>query len=106
MGFGPAARGGPRAGLFYVLRCRAGCGPDQCSAGRAAGQDMAKYAGRMGAQLFQPVYVRASNAVHACMHVFIHVNVQVLGVVHGCIHVCVRVRVRVCVHLTMYDNMC
>ena len=49
--------------IFYLLRGGAGCGPDQCGAGRAAGQDMSKIcgagcgpndtvAGR--AQLFQP----------------------------------------------------
>ena len=44
-GFGPQP---PRAGLFYLLRGGAGCGPNQCGAGQAAGQDMSKYAGRGG----------------------------------------------------------
>ena len=44
-GFRPAVRGPPRAGFFYLLRGGAGCGPDQCGAGRAAGQDISKYAG-------------------------------------------------------------
>ena len=44
-------------GFGFFICYGAGCGPDQCaaglsgpaSAGRAAGQDMAKYAGRGGA---------------------------------------------------------
>ena len=40
----------PEARMFYLLRGGVGCGPDQCGAGRAAGQDMSKYAGRGGVE--------------------------------------------------------
>ena len=54
-GFGPQPAGARRpwaaAGwMLYLLRGGAVCGPDQCGAGRAAGQVMVKYSGRAAGQ--------------------------------------------------------
>ena len=49
-----AGRCGLRARFLYLLRGGAGCGLDQCGAGRAAIQDMSKYAGRAAGSNFQP----------------------------------------------------
>jgi len=43
-----AGRGGLRAMMWQNVAVRADCGPSYCGAGRAAGYDVANFAGRCG----------------------------------------------------------
>ena len=73
-GFGPQPAGAP-GWVLYLLLCGAGCGPNQCRAGRTAGRRWQNMrggpnyivAGRMRTQLFEPAQFLSKCAHCLCV---------------------------------------